>query len=174
MKILLSIILFLSLTVVSRAQNSEKSKEELSVMYFDLGKSAYDAGEFQSAVQFLSQSIDFVPDFKAYFWRGGAKFELNDYRGAIKDFDKTLELHPNHAIAFAQRGISKGSLGNYSEALIDLNKSIKLQPKYPKSYEARGLIKIQLKDKNGGCLDLSKAGDLGSKTAFDNITKFCN
>ena len=36
--------------------------------------------------------------------RGNAKAELKEYKGAIKDYDKAIELDPNFAGAYMNRG----------------------------------------------------------------------
>ena len=47
-----------------------------------------------------------------YFYRENAKSDLNDYRGAILDFTKAIELNPKYEIAYYNRGIAKLQLGD--------------------------------------------------------------
>ena len=50
---------------------------------------------YSEAIQNFNMAIIAKPkDFEAYFLRGIAKFSLNDFNGAVSDFDKTLEIHP--------------------------------------------------------------------------------
>ena len=47
-------------------------------------------------LQTLTKAIELNPnDAKAYYNRGLAKSDLQDYKGAIADFNKAIELNPN-------------------------------------------------------------------------------
>jgi tetratricopeptide (TPR) repeat protein len=52
-----------------------------------------------------------------YFDRGKAKYDLGDYRGAIQDYNKVMELNPNYAFAYLNRGVAKYALGDYKGAI---------------------------------------------------------
>jgi len=108
-----------------------------------------------------------------YVDKGVAKYELDDYMGAIQDYNKAIELNPNYARAYYNRGATKGKLGEYRGAIQDYNKAIELNPNYVNAYINRGLAKINIGQKDEGCLDLSKAGELGYMEAYDAIKKFC-
>jgi len=104
---------------------------------------------------------------------GVGKFESGDYKGAIADYSKAIELNPNFA-AYHNRGTAKHSLKDYKGAIADYSKAIELNPKLAEAYAARGLAKIGLGQKDGGCLDLSKTGEMGYAEAYDLIKKYCN
>lgn len=48
--------------------------------------------------------------------RGISKHKLDDYRGAIVDYDKAIELDPNYAEVYYNRGGSKLFLGSRESA----------------------------------------------------------
>ena len=110
----------------------------------------------------------------SFYESGISKLSLQDYRGAIQDFNKAIKLNPNDVEAFYGRGLSKDSLEDYKGAIEDLNKAIELDPKYVEAFSGRGIAKISLGQKSSGCLDLSKAGELGMSEAYDLIKKLCN
>ena len=112
-------------------------------------------------------------DAKYYFEQGDAKYDLEDYRGAISDHNKAIELNPKYAVAYNNRGIAKGNLEDYRGAISDYNKVIELNPQYADAYYNRGVAKYILKDTNGACLDWSKAGELGYMKAYDLIKEYC-
>ena len=109
-----------------------------------------------------------------YFSRGNSKYKLNDYRGAILDYNKAIELNPTLAEAYINRGNTKNDLNDYRGAILDFNKAIELNPTLAKVFNNRGTAKSFLGDKNGSCLDWSKAGELGYGNAYDSIKKYCN
>ncbi len=59
----------------------------------------------------LTSAIEFNPDYSgAYPYRGLAKYILQDYKGAIFDFDKAMQLNPEDPIANYYRGFATTQL----------------------------------------------------------------
>lgn len=50
------------------------------------------------------------PTAATYYIRGLARNLLNDYRGAIEDYTKTVELDPTHENAYIRRNSAKNRL----------------------------------------------------------------
>jgi len=109
-----------------------------------------------------------------YLGKGMAKAEKGDWKGALQDFNKAIELNPKYAIAYVVRGLGKEGLSDYRGAIQDFNKAIELNPNYATAYSNRGTAKLKLGQKDSGCLDLSKAGELGLSDAYDRIKQYCN
>ena len=65
-------------------------------------------------VSFLFSYISYCQTAEEYFGRGLSKHELQDYRGAISDYSKAIELNPNDAAAYYNRGVAKHDLHDYS------------------------------------------------------------
>ncbi len=77
---------------------------------------------------------------------------------AIENYNKAIELNPNHEKAYEYRGIIKQCiLDDYSGALQDFDKAIEANPNYAAAYSSRGDIKAKLKDLPGAMEDLNKA-----------------
>ena len=70
-----------------------------------------------------------------------SKTSLKQYKEAIADYDKAIELNPKDAKAYNNRGVAKRQLKQYKEAITDYDKAIKLNPKDVKAYNNRGLRK---------------------------------
>ena len=64
-----------------------------------------------------------------YLNTGTAKNNSRDYKGAIADYTKAIELNPNYTLAYANRGISKENLGNLAGACADWRKAANLGDK---------------------------------------------
>ena len=93
-------------------------------------------------------------------------FQLSEYKltqdnqQAINDFDSTVNLNPNDAVAYFKRGTNSGALGNYQQAINDFNKAIELNPKYSEAYNNRGFDYGALGNYKQALNDLSKAIEL--------------
>ena len=61
-----------------------------------------------------------------FFEKGIAKYDLQDYEGAISDFNKAIEINPNNAEAYYNRGFAKINLGQKDSGCLDLSKAGKL------------------------------------------------
>ena len=58
--------------------------------------------------------------------RGIFHVERSDFRQAIVDFDRAIELEPNLALAYANRGRAHAELGDFEQAIADLTKALSL------------------------------------------------
>jgi tetratricopeptide (TPR) repeat protein len=109
-----------------------------------------------------------------YSQRGDAKVKLSDFRGAILDYSKSIELNPKNTHSFAGRGFAKGGMNKFQEAVLDFQRAILLDENDPLAYVGRALANISLNNLDSACLDLSKAGELGDSSAYDLIVAYCN
>ena len=62
---------------------------------------------------------------------------------------------------------------DYNSAILDYSQAIKLEPEFAEAWFNRGLTFIYLDMLDNGCGDLSKAGELGIKSAYGVIKRFC-
>ena len=70
---------------------------------------------YKVAIDNFSKAIELNIDkrnYEFYVNRGSAKMEINDYTGAIQDFNAAIEINPGNVIAFCKRGIAKIKLEN--------------------------------------------------------------
>ena len=103
--------------------------------------------------------------FQAYYFRAITKMKLEDYNGAISDFNKAIEIDPNNAGAYMNRGNTKIKLKDFYGAISDYTKVIELNPNDAVAYCYRGNSKIILGDLNGACKDWKLATELGNTDA---------
>lgn len=102
-------------------------------------------GRFKEGISGLNVAIAAKPEnFEGYFLRGLAKYSLEDFTGAIADFDKTLEIHPMYVRALQYRAICNDRLGNLNEALNDFQRAIDLDPFDADLFFARGITYLHL------------------------------
>ena len=109
-------------------------------MFMMRGRHALSEGRYAQAIEnfnVLSQ-LD-TADYWTFFFRGIAKYNLGDLRGAKNDFDRSVRLNPVFTNGYHYRGITESRFGNYAEALDDLHKALELRPGYEGIYFSRGV-----------------------------------
>lgn len=111
---------------------------------------------YTEAIKHYNQAIDIYKSKndgthwlgKCYYYRAYCKELLEDYRGAINDFNNAI-LAWNY-----------GKIPN--EAM------------YPSIYYYRGICKFLIDDKEGACQDWSTGGELGYIKSYEQIKQNCN
>lgn len=123
--------------------------------------------EYQKAILDLDIAVSLNEhDYpNAYFNRGLAKFNLNNYGAAIEDFNKVILLKKDFSLAYMYRGVSKGILNQIDDAIIDLEKAIDLNPENPEAYYSLGTAKLRKKEYNSAFKLLNTAISLNPKYA---------
>lgn len=83
--------------------------------------------KYLEALFFSDKSIEFNPNnHSAYDTRGWIKHSLEDFSGALKDLNKSIELDDEHAIKFYHRGCIYKEIGKIEESFKDWNISAKM------------------------------------------------
>ena len=124
------------------------------------------------ALRTLNPQYQFTPaqeeplNAEEYFGKGLGWDRLQDYHKAIQNYDKGIELNPQHAGTYNNRGLAKDDLKDYAGAIADYNKAIELDPKDTVYYNNRGNAKKDLKDYAGAIADYDKAIELDPKYAY--------
>jgi tetratricopeptide (TPR) repeat protein len=113
---------------------------------------------FQAAEQDLSDAIQASPDTaNYYYWRGDTRVRLNDFAGAVADFDRSIQLMPQDRPSRVGRGIAQLWLGQPEQAITDLSYAID-SASPPDSisawaYRARGLARAGLGQSDAAIAD---------------------
>ena len=101
-------------------------------------------------------------DATLYADRGYVYNMLGEYKSAIRDLTKAVELNPLLVSAYDNRGTVYKSLKDYGAAMRDYSKAIELKPDYARAYQNRGIIYHALKDTAAAMQDYDKAIELDS------------
>lgn len=108
--------------------------------FFMRGRRALADGKYAQAIEnfnILAQ-LD-TADYWNFFFRGIAKYNLGDLRGAKRDFDRSVRINPIFTSGYHYRGITDSRFGDYDSALADLEKAISLRPGNIGLYFSRGV-----------------------------------
>lgn len=134
LKRLVCVILLLALTCLS-----VKAQWDKDVISFR-GRKALQEGKFGAAIEQFNMlaQID-TSDYWNYFYRGIAKYNLGDLRGAHNDFNRSVKLNPVFTNGYHYRAITESRFGLYDDALTDLQRALELRPGNEGLYFSRGV-----------------------------------
>ncbi|GGD24800.1 tetratricopeptide repeat protein [Hyunsoonleella pacifica] len=110
----------------------------------------------KAQIELLNQALEIDnKHLDALFYRGIAKYNLEDFNGAILDFTKIIFFEPD-ADSYYNRGNCKFNLQDFDGALFDYEKAIALDPDLIGAYFNLGNTKFSLEDYKGAVEDFSK------------------
>jgi tetratricopeptide (TPR) repeat protein len=114
-------------------------------------------GQEQEHIRLSNQALSLRPSANGYAYRGYTKGVLNDYQGAISDFNQALAINPRDADVYNNRGSIKLATGDKQGAIADYNQALAINPRYVESYNNRGWVKAELGDYQGSIADFNQA-----------------
>ena len=92
-----------------------------------IGRNALSYDDYALSIQYFSQVISAKPYlYEPYFFRGLAKFYLEDYTGAETDCTKSINLNPYYVNSYEVRGLSRINLQDYMGAALDYEEAIRI------------------------------------------------
>jgi tetratricopeptide (TPR) repeat protein len=91
------------------------------------------------------------------FERGVKKQEQEDYTGAIADYTKFLNTHPNRLEAYSNRGFSKAMINDLPGAIVDFDRAIEIAPRSADSYNGRGNVNAMAGNLAASIRDFNRA-----------------
>lgn len=112
-------------------------------------------------IESLSERIRSNPkDVVSLIERGRLYAEQNQYRYAISDFNKVIEIAPNESIAYIRKGAAERMLNMEDRALEDINKGIELYPRGYRGYLERAILYQNQTRNDDAIADYQKADEL--------------
>lgn len=89
--------------------------------------------------------------------RGNAFFSAEDWRGALKCYDRAIQVDPKLSDAHYNRGRVFESVGCYDWALESYQKAVELNPQHPLGHYSLAVIHFNLRERDKAVRDLEKA-----------------
>ena len=172
MRILFIISLIVNMCTFVNAQNN----------YYEKGMNHYNSKNYAAAISELTKVIETEEKgnvLSALYIRAQCKNKLEDYRGALLDYNILFSIVENEseslAVVYLDRGRIKAILKNYDGAEQDFTRAIELKDGYAEALINRGIIRSRFLEKTEkGCLDFSRAGELGITKAYEFIKEECH
>lgn len=101
---LLATLAFTSCENIQKSHNHFDEGIKLMMIY---SRNADAIKEFNQAIKYDKHS------FEAFYYRGCAKYNMKDYKNAILDFEKAVELKPDYADAYFNLGKTYFCINDY-------------------------------------------------------------
>ena len=98
---------------------------------------------------------------------GIEKHNKQDYKGALKDYDKAIKADNKLTAAYFNRGTIKLATNDLKGALTDFNQTIKLDKNFIKAYYSRATVYVSQEKYKEAMPDLDKVVELDDK--FPNV-----
>ena len=104
------------------------------------GRQALADGKYAQSIEHFNilTQLD-TTDYWSFFFRGIAKYNLGDIRGADTDFNTAVRLNPVFTNGYHYRAITESRMGEYDKAFADFNKALELRPGQLGIYFSRGV-----------------------------------
>lgn len=133
--------LFLCLTSKAQINTDQVMQIGRNAIYFE---------DYVLSIQYFNQVIGAKPYLaQPYYYRGIAKFNLEDFYGAENDATLAIERNPFITDAYVLRGMSRQNLGRANDAIADYNTALSMQPDNWDLNFKRALAQESIKDYDG-------------------------
>ena len=151
--------------------------------YFNRGIYNQELFKNIDAILDYTKAIELDPDFtEAYLKRASLKQELEDFNGALNDYNFAIEsqfiwylfwVDYVDANTYFERGRVKNILEDYNGAIKDLNKAIEIDKNLKLAYLERGNVKVRIaeiiKEGEESENNIFELGDLNNLSYRDEI-----
>ncbi len=146
-KILLSLLLCAAPALASAQFRTDR--------LMDIGRSALFYEDYVLSIQYFNQVITMKPYlYEPWFFRGVAKYYLDDFVGAERDCTEAIDRNPYISEAYEVRGLSLIRQERFSEAIADYDKTIEFSPYSKGLWYNRVLCKMEDGDYDAANRDL--------------------
>lgn len=151
------------------------------------GESYFESGDYRNAIVEYDRLLKYVPgDKKAYLFKAMSKFQLEDYEGALNDFDDTVgitgygiwlpyEMRAKTKLKLSYMrdipSLRDDALADFNYAIYLLDEAIEKEPENGEFYLERAGIKRQVFNNEEADKDVLKAAELGCSEAVEYLAK---
>ena len=95
--------------------------------------------------------------------KGRDAMQARDYPGAIRNFNRVVQLHPNLVEAYVGRGLAYQMSGKFAKAIQDYSDAIRLGSHDAHAFANRGVCEVKLHEDDLAFADFNRALEMESK-----------
>ena len=120
-----------------------------------IGRSALYYEDYVLSIQYFNQAIGAKPYlYEPWYFRGIAKYYLDDFRGAESDCSEAIERNPYVVGVYELRGLCRINQKKYAEAIDDYTHALHFNPDNQGLWHNRILCRINEKDYERGLAEI--------------------
>ena len=163
---------------IAAGRGNDDAKELLNIYFKNKDNFSSDKKVFPEKEKELNKEIpgfekridekEIKMDEHEYFTRAFEKHKLKDFKGAIADYSKAIEINPRNYGVFYNRAECKREIEDFQGAINDNSKAIEINPRMSQAYNNRGFIKSKLGDFKGAIDDYKKVIEINPKDQLAN------
>ena len=142
----------------AKTNDSSLNEVQIGMQHFKNKEFALAVRNFSKYLERDSKNTDVI------MWRAMAKGQLNDYYGAISDYDKVIELNSNYPMQYNKIGMAYNNKAytyverkEYKKALPFIEKALEIDNSDWHFWDTRGEIYLNLGQYDKALSDLNKA-----------------
>ncbi|MDW8211167.1 MAG: tetratricopeptide repeat protein [Cytophagales bacterium] len=142
--------------VIALLAPRRKSLQNAEVLNM-LGYAYMETHQIDSAIACFNQAIKIDnQNYKYFYNRGNAFWQIGMPEEALKDFNRALELNANVYQIYLNRGATLAALGRHQEAIADFSRAAEMNNNDRNIFYNRAQSYIALKDLDKALTDLQK------------------
>ena len=144
----LRIILCAAILILHSSYFTTQSFAQLNTdRLLTIGRSALYYEDYVLSIQYFNQAITAKPYlYEPWFFRGVAKYYLDDFTGAEADCTEAIQRNPYVTNIYELRGLTRIRQKKYDEAIDDYTRALKYDPENRTLWHNRVLCRIQNKE----------------------------
>ncbi len=110
----------------------------------EIGRNALYFEDYVLSIQYFNKVVESKPYLhEPYFFRGLAKYNLDDFKGAEEDLDKAIEKNPYVSRNYQLRGMCRARRDSIKSAAADFRMAIKYDPQNPVLWQNLAVTAMQ-------------------------------
>lgn len=121
---------------------------------------------------FSRSLVESPKDAKVYYQSAIKKIDNKDYKNALKDLNKSIQIDSKYYDALCTRAWLKVKMDSLQSSLNDFALALSIKENANLYYQ-KAHVELTLKDSIGACKDFNSACDLGYNAACDFRTINC-
>ena len=136
------IVLFASIPPDFMRRYGSRFSSVAVVLIFCFGILSFSKSKaYASPIRFYDTVVERNPTSSFGFNNRGYLRKMdNNLRGALEDFNRSIEIEPDFASTYCNRGVIRSMLNDKTGALTDIDKAIQLDSTFATAYNYRGVI----------------------------------
>lgn len=140
--------------------------DHLKINNYTFDYQAVQPEHYMEAIHLFSRILELKPGHvPSLFFRGAAKYRVDDYKGALDDYDNALEKGAGFPSLFINRGNMHYSLGHYGRAIDNYDRAIESDNTNVRAYYNRALAYAELNNLENAHRNYSRVIELNPENA---------